>query len=170
MKRLAWAWHLSRWWPSATPGDFARALVLLGLGHRLCFVFFQLVIGLTRPQANWCQHGIRPCILCLLLDRGLLAHLCTSSKFAKDTVTASDVVGYGVVPPPDDVFPRHVWRVMLYFFNLPADCGMQVDGCVCPREGRLHDEVVASHGQGVEQTTLESTSELLILEGWSERR
>ena len=28
-----------------------------------------------QPQQAVVQHGIRPCILCLLLDRGLLAHL-----------------------------------------------------------------------------------------------
>ena len=49
-------------------------------------------------------------------------------KIAKDMVSASDVVGYGVVPHLMTSSCDMWWRAMLYFFPRPADCGMQVDG------------------------------------------
>ena len=49
-------------------------------------------------------------------------------KIAKDTVSALDVVGYGVVPHLM-TSSRVMWcRAMLYFFSRSADCGMKVDG------------------------------------------
>ena len=74
----------------------------------LCFVVFQLVIGLTRPQAN--RRSARHCILCLLLDRGLLAYLPIGEHH-------QNCQGHSVGvrcrrlrrgAPLDDVFPRHV--------------------------------------------------------------
>ena len=49
-------------------------------------------------------------------------------KIAKDTVSVSDVVGYGVVFHPITSSRDLWWKAMLTFFSRPTNCSMQVDG------------------------------------------
>ena len=77
-KRLSWSLGLASVSMVALgyPGDvFVRwswwALVMV----QFCFVVFQLEVGLIRPQASKRPTRHPPCILCLLLHRGLLAYL-----------------------------------------------------------------------------------------------
>ena len=58
------------------PGDLLVrwswwALVMVSF----CFVVFQLLVGFMRPQANKRPVWHPLCVLCLLLDCGLLAYL-----------------------------------------------------------------------------------------------
>ena len=106
----AWAWLLRRWWPSATLVMLERWFWWTLAMVPFCLVVFQLVIGLTLSQANRVQHGIRPCILCLVLDCGLLAYLpfCVNHQHCQGHGDGVRCRRLRRGAPPDGVFPRHV--------------------------------------------------------------
>ena len=78
-------------------------------------------------------------------------------EIEKSTV---DVGDYGEVFHPITSSRDLWWRAMFTFFSL----GQPIAAC------KLRVCLPASHLQGVEETTFESTSEFVIHEGWSEMR
>ena len=114
------------------PWRFARALVLVGLGHGPVLLR-RLPVGdrvdeATSKQASSTASALVSSACYLTVVSWLTYPSVYIIKIAKDTVSASDVVGYGVVLHMM-TSSRDMWlRVMLYFFSRPADCGMQVYG------------------------------------------
>ena len=92
------------------------------------------------------KNGTQKTMLIVKSDFGIE----DATQLLEQTTNASDVIVYGMAFNPKKPSRDKVWRAILSSLARPTECWWQVDGCLFPREGRLHGEVDAhdSHEQG----------------------